>query len=246
VTNGSLLTKELTEKILTSSNKTDKLIHINFSLDSNSSKSFKEIKKVDLFEKTVNNIKYFIKRREELGLLFPKISISFIVLKENFHEVKSFVSFWQSQFPSKIESAPEGVPWGVKDVLIFKQGFTLLKKDNEEQAELYNKVISSYKKEDSSSPQANSFCPAPFRFPIITAWGDVYPCCMASQGDIVLGNIKKTPFPEIWNGPKYKALRKAHIKGNLKAFPTCEICPTQHYLPAISDDERIFWEKTLK
>jgi radical SAM protein with 4Fe4S-binding SPASM domain len=51
--------------------------------------------------------------------------------------------------------------------------------------------------------------------------GLVYPCC-ASGGKLRLGNIKETPFPEIWNGEAYRELRDAMNTGNYPA--PCRDC----------------------
>ena len=57
---------------------------------------------------------------------------------------------------------------------------------------------------------------------IISPFGDVIPCPMLPE--IQLGNVKETPFWEIWNGDRYAALRKKIKKG---LFPICGKCCTR-------------------
>lgn len=51
----------------------------------------------------------------------------------------------------------------------------------------------------------------------------VYPCCI--PGDLRMGTLKKKPFAEIWNGPKYKRLRKQMFDQRL--IGPCATC--KHY-----------------
>ncbi len=52
--------------------------------------------------------------------------------------------------------------------------------------------------------------------------GSVYPCCRAPK-DLLMGNIKEESFDEIWNGKKYRQLRKEFFSGKLRK--TCRGCP---------------------
>jgi radical SAM protein with 4Fe4S-binding SPASM domain len=40
--------------------------------------------------------------------------------------------------------------------------------------------------------------------------GNVEPCGLATEGELVLGNLKQQDFEEIWNGPPARDLRRAH------------------------------------
>jgi MoaA/NifB/PqqE/SkfB family radical SAM enzyme len=53
---------------------------------------------------------------------------------------------------------------------------------------------------------------------VINADGSVYPCQYYAQS---MGNIREEPLAKIWNGPRYRALRKALKKGLL---PGCARC----------------------
>jgi len=48
-------------------------------------------------------------------------------------------------------------------------------------------------------------CYHPWRSFSINEKGEVMPCCATS---VVMGNLEKSSFLEIWNGPKYRKLRK--------------------------------------
>ena len=51
--------------------------------------------------------------------------------------------------------------------------------------------------------------------------GDVLPCCVAG-GDLIMGNLKRNPFEEIWNGPAYQRLRRT--VNSAHPHPVCKAC----------------------
>ena len=40
--------------------------------------------------------------------------------------------------------------------------------------------------------------------------GNVVPCTQISNNELVLGNVNENTLEEIWNGKKYKELRKVN------------------------------------
>lgn len=52
----------------------------------------------------------------------------------------------------------------------------------------------------------------------------VTPCCMDTNGDYPLGDIRKQSIKEIWNGPQMVVLRKMQRSGKWKKLPLCRDC----------------------
>ena len=50
---------------------------------------------------------------------------------------------------------------------------------------------------------------------VVLANGDVTVCCVDSQGDAVLGNVRDRMPIEWFNSPEMRAFRKSHLSGNL-------------------------------
>lgn len=70
------------------------------------------------------------------------------------------------------------------------------------------------------------FCSAPFTETVVRANGEVTLCCYDISGLEVMGRITETPLAEIWNGPGYRALRRAMLAGDAAALPAvCRGCP---------------------
>ena len=60
--------------------------------------------------------------------------------------------------------------------------------------------------------------------------GDVVSCCRDPRGENVLGNLLETPFREIWNNDRYRALR-ANVSTRSNELSLCSLCPGEHLAP---------------
>ncbi|GAB4152435.1 MAG: hypothetical protein Fur0037_21200 [Planctomycetota bacterium] len=71
----------------------------------------------------------------------------------------------------------------------------------------------------------------------IHADGRVYPCCVGTGDDLVLGDLNEKPFEQIWNGPEAQDLRRGMMTGDVPdfcrscSFHTSWIAPEQPHLP---------------
>ncbi len=64
-------------------------------------------------------------------------------------------------------------------------------------------------------------CFAPWTHSLIDFNGLVYVCCMTREQIPPLGDLKRSTFAEIWNGPGYQAIRRMM---HPPALPTCRRC----------------------
>jgi len=56
----------------------------------------------------------------------------------------------------------------------------------------------------------------------VHANGDTYPCCVAGGDALILGNLERSDFPTIWNGPASRDLRRAMLTSDVPKF--CKHC----------------------
>lgn len=89
-TNGSLLTPELTEKILDSG-----LARFLISLDAHTKKTYEQIRIGGNFETVVGNLEYFLRRKKERKQVLPIIRVSFVKSAINESELKEFIDHWE-------------------------------------------------------------------------------------------------------------------------------------------------------
>ena len=114
-TNASLLTKELSEKLLKL-----KVFKINFSINSIKSE-YKKIMGLD-YDKTISNIDYFIKKKKDLKKDYPLVNVSLMVLNDNKRNIDEFLKQWQDKADSVMTYLPSD--WaGALDHAIIKTQF---------------------------------------------------------------------------------------------------------------------------
>ena len=87
-------------------------------------------------------------------------------------------------------------------------------------------------------------CPGPFKTPAIMWDGTLTICCFDGMMNLSLGNVKQTPFKELWYGEKANEIRLKHIRGEFDkiltrwGYPKCLHCKG-YDTPQLSDDEVI-------
>jgi MoaA/NifB/PqqE/SkfB family radical SAM enzyme/glycosyltransferase A (GT-A) superfamily protein (DUF2064 family) len=69
----------------------------------------------------------------------------------------------------------------------------------------------------SGEPNPQAACWRPWRSAVVTASMRVLPCCISSfvepYGTLSRGDLRKQSWPEVWNGPGYRALRRGILAG---------------------------------
>lgn len=84
--NGTLWTKEATEELVRSG-----LDFVAFSMDGATSGIYQAIRKGANFNKVIENIAYLKDLKEKLGREKPRVSLVYVMMKENIHELAQFI-----------------------------------------------------------------------------------------------------------------------------------------------------------
>ena len=74
----------------------------------------------------------------------------------------------------------------------------------------------------------NKFCQIPWSYMTILWNGDVVFCCLDYEGENIMGNIKENTIREIWNGVRYKSIRKILLENKLNNISLCARCSLVH------------------
>ena len=77
---------------------------------------------------------------------------------------------------------------------------------------------------DNTAEYMQRFCDFPWNSMSILKGGEVVPCPLEYNADLVMGNVKEESLEEIWNGKNYQDLRRMHVTGD---FPEGHFCTTQ-------------------
>jgi len=192
--NALLLDKEKTEMLLNSG-----LTRVHFSLDAVKKETYDKIRIGSDFNKVVDNILYFCKRKKELGKELPITRVSFVKMKHNEPELDPFVEYWTPHVDA-----------------IAIQEYNNPFPDHLELKQLYakNKVVNIDFK-----------CTQPWFRMVILTDGTVLPCCLLGMSlKMALGNANDSTIYELWNSSSMKNLRKLHKEGKYAQHRICKQC----------------------
>ena len=67
-------------------------------------------------------------------------------------------------------------------------------------------------------------CLMPWIQSVIAVDGSVLPCCWDYNHSMVMGNIFRQKFYDIWHGDFITKLREKMLEGNLSDYPLCQSC----------------------
>lgn len=232
-TNGAYLVPETVDRLLKS-----KLQEVNISLDAATDATFRRVRKgAPPLSQVLENIRYLVMMKAHTGSGI-RISMSFTLMASTLHEWPDFLRM--------------AAQVGVKAV--FARHLEAFTEDMEEDSlwhdkPRYNEARVSaialaeelgialgvpHAFVDRPERQGHRPCPEPWRSAVVLGNGDVSACCVPGM---VMGNLNDMSLEEIWNGPRYQALR---MTVNTDRAPApCKSCP-MYRLPENPDSYLIY------
>jgi radical SAM protein with 4Fe4S-binding SPASM domain len=190
-TNASMMTRKISNKLLDL-----KIDRITFSVNG-TKQNYANIVGLD-YEKTQNNILYFLDRKKKVGS--PTLTnISLMILKENEDAIEEFMEFWRPKTDSVRAYPPSDWAGALKNI-IQKTPF----KTNKRWpcSILWNNIT-------------------------VDVEGNVVMCCRDYESRAVFGNILKQDIKEIRSSKKFQELLKNHLNFNF-SMPICNDCDNSY------------------
>ncbi len=228
-TNGLLLTEAHMDELIELD--VDK---ISFSVDASTRETHEKIRQGSSFEKLTSHIKLLSRKKRGLRRQKPVVYLSYIVSLENILEAEAFLDLAG-------EVGAQTVVF--RDLLVFESG-DYSDKDKVEslslqwRQDLGRKILDKARHLDIeaalpdslsiSGPKKKIFCFRPWRSAFVDVFGHMYPCCRLTQKNVNImdysfGHLLSQDVNEIWNNPRYGALRKTLVHPT--AIPRlCEGC----------------------
>ena len=256
-TNATELSFEHTKKILllskTLKESKSSFKQIFFSVDAFKKQTYIDIKGADKLEIVKRNIDFFITEMIRQNLSEPLPIIKFIVMKENFNEVKQFFNEWSNIFKKKkieFQTNYDFDPPFEKPVLFIDKctGYDEAQSEKlhrsavkelgliKSNSHLDNRIINNDQYvEKKAVSNTRRPCPALWKTPMISNDGTLIPCCNDNNFNLKLGNLNEKSFTDMWCKGFINELRISHIRGDFSMNP-CNTCPNQRH-PLISDKE---------
>ena len=227
LTNGSLLTRELSEQLIKNG-----LNDLSISIDAATNGTYEKLRgnPNSNFEKLIHNIKELNELKEKHKSKSPWLSTNFVGTKDNIHELLDFIDLAKKLKIGSVRlTNVEPYTMEVQENVLYGENY------NDEIKEIVSKakkkcahlgIVFSYpefKKDESAVCE--------FMQPIIDWQGNVIPCSQFSYARhtlyygekayhplITMGNINEKSFEQIWNSRAYKKFRKGVLKGKGPEF----------------------------
>ncbi len=200
VTNGSLLTHELSKELIDAG-----LSKLRVSIQGISAKKYKGVSDVKLdFDKFIENLTYFYKIKNK-----TKIYIKIIDCALEKNEEQKFLNIFGDICD---EIAIEHLLPAVTQI-----DYSLISKGNKNDLTQNGLAINNVE-----------VCPQPFYLMQINPEGNVVPCC-AMETTYVLGNCNSESLVDIWKGKKYLNFRKTHLLKQKEVYSVCRDCKQYKY-----------------
>lgn len=204
-TNAQILNKNIAYEIVRSG-----LDRIIISIDGTTQEIYEKYRKGGSIEKCIKAINYLKEIKKELKSKTPCIEAQFIVFSFNEHQIDEFKKL-----------APK---WGA-DKISIKSAQIHSPNENFEIIPTIDKY-SRYKKIDNEWKIKKDFNKSCFRAwygMVVSADGNILPCCFDKQEKYIYGNIKDNEVENIWKNNKANNFRNT-ILNNRSSIDICTNC----------------------
>ncbi|MBF0358318.1 MAG: SPASM domain-containing protein [Magnetococcales bacterium] len=195
-TNATMLTKNKAEMLLESG-----VTSISFAFDGFKKSQYEKARVGADFDKTLNNILYFLEEKKRKGKNSPYCVLSILML-----ELEECSDDEQAEFLARFDGLIDEVR--IREVSTWGSSF----KDSD---------TFSFRENHTYHPP----CSRLWSTSVISWNGNVLPCIYDSNHEMAVGNIKNQSFQEIWNGEAMLKFRQSMVDEKfLEHSPLCENC----------------------
>lgn len=238
-TNGTILTQRVIDILVGAG-----AALVVVSLDAASPELFENIRRRAKLHKIIANLERLVETKRQRGSELPRLAIEFVAMRQNVGELSDVIALAGrlgavefsvtelKEYPLTAGQSLAGDP-KMRDVAevaraeAAKWGMSLHLPPipGSEVVGVERLTI------DRSTPQSyqglRKTCREPWERAFVQFNGDVWPCCWISEA---YGNLTQQSFEQVWDGPKYRALREALESDDPPA--TCVNCPVYGWEPA--------------
>ncbi len=205
-TNAHYLTEPIAEDLISSG--LDRLI---ISLDGTDADTYVKYRRGGDFNKVIENIKTMVVARNSRGVKHPYLELQFLVLKHNEHQIDEIKKLGK-------QLGIDRVTLKTAQVYEFEEG-------NDFIPEL-DKYARYEKRADGKYQIKNKLPNHCFRMwsGCVLTWDTkVVPCCFDKDAEFQFGDLRKTPFNQIWKSNQYNQFRQQILTDRSK-IDICRNC----------------------
>ena len=241
-TNGILLTRKMLEKIISESNRP--IFNITFSIDAARPATYSSIRNNQAFDTVWKNLRNISDYKSEYNRYHPEVWINFVAMKRNIEELPELVNKAAKSGVAKINVFHMNV-WKedyIEESLIFYPQLTReIFNETETRArelgiridipvEIKEGVVTDGTRlHNSKIPR----CYQPWSYCYVRNDAIVQACCYSER--LIMGDLSKQSFEEIWNDKPYRILRSRVNKDPSSDCLKCEL--RFRYTPSPNDSQ---------
>ena len=226
ITNGTLMKEPVSKALIDM-----RWDLVRVSVNAGDAETYRVVQGVDRFDTLAANLKTFVRLRQEAGTeLQCRLIMLHVIHHENLTTIDKLFAFAEEVEADFIEFEPV-IPISPQMELTpdeFRQALEALAACARDSRVPCNMsiVLSQLQVEETCVRENKPFCPAKrcsvgFDQALITAMGDVFPCCFSDEK---MGNVREQAFGEIWFGEKYANVRKRLIQGKFAHYCITNRC----------------------
>jgi MoaA/NifB/PqqE/SkfB family radical SAM enzyme len=224
--NASLLDQNVAKGLIDSG-----LDEYRVSIDAATQDTYKKMRGVPFFNNVVENVKELVRLQKSLGKTTPKVSFWFVGTRENIGELPDLIKLAANIGVREVYlqrltyiDGPKALGLARENNAIYSNTDPKVRRIIEECETLARDLGITFVSSGATTPREclnreysreNPWkkCLRPWALSYITSNGKVLPCCISpfsasEYEDIILGNVFKEKFKDIWNNVKYRRLRR--------------------------------------
>ncbi len=221
-TNGSIGIIEKAEQLSQLQN-----THIIYSIDGATAATFEQVRPGSKFDRIIENILTLTQLRSIGSKLM--LSAWTVITQKNIGELPQIIQLAKKLRLDRIVIQPYLTNWGKDEMTSHTNKLQIATESDDFTRQLSNaRSIAETEGINLLINESNRFsrkraCPWPWNSSYIAANGDVVPCCVIADSDIVkMGNVFETDFKKIWNSSEYQTLREQIANHDLPDY--CKAC----------------------
>ena len=230
------------------------LNYLKISMDAASKEVYEKLRVRGVFDTVIDGVKQVVDAKRRLGSKVPYTCFQLVIQADNVGECTRLVELAAKLRVDAVKFVPVSM-WGIKERreeivggLTFHRIASELKVAKQRAKELgvqtnldgfFQKVIRRYWQlsymDDRTTARSVKECSVPWFSLVVLVDGDIQLCGYFGYSGDKLGNAFQDDIRSVWNGEKYRAIRRALREGRAP-FPRCEDCIPQNVIsmaPAI-------------
>ena len=205
-TNGHFLTEEVCEQVIASG-----LHHLIVSVDGTTQEVYEQYRIAGNLDTVLDGMRTMVKVKEKRKSSLPIISMQFLVVKPNEHQIEDARSLAKAV-------GVDNILFKTAQIYDFENGSDLIPSRSE---------YSRYEEYSSGKwrikNKLSNHCWRLWNDAVITWDGKVVPCCFDKDASYVMGDLKENSFDEVWKSANYNSFRNKvlHSRASVDICQNC-------------------------